>query len=242
MFSSKLLWNILSECYDKNREKILPPYANNLGLDLKYVLEYWLLGDGWVDKRGNYDVIGCSTSMSLILSMRDIAWSIGKYAVIQKLKRTRYGVTSKDQYWLHIRSDFRDGDRLKPISDFEYGTKAVKIEKTNFNGFVYNLQVADDESFIANGIVVHNCLMALAMPLWVLEHSFKKLEKMEKQTKAILSSWKVGGTSETNTSGGFVPSNMRNKGALPKPKFSKEVSKNIQDPKGDYLWLFSGTK
>jgi hypothetical protein len=90
-----------------------------------------------------------------------------------------------------------------------------------------------------------DCLFALAMPLWVLEHSFKNLEKLEKQSKAILSSWVVGGSASNNNNnsgGGFVPGNMRNKAALPKPKFTKEVSKNMQDPKGDYLWLFSGTK
>ena len=35
-------------------------------------------------------------------------------------------------------------------------------------------------------------LMSLAMPLYVLEFSFKKLHKMKEKTKAILSSWQVG--------------------------------------------------
>ena len=87
-------------------------------------------------------------------------------------------------------------------------------------------------------------LMAFAMPLWVLEHSFKKLEKMEKQSKAMLASWKVGNSSNNNDNynTGFVPSNQRNKKSLPKPRFDSKVSKNMQDPNGDYLWLFSGTK
>ena len=87
-------------------------------------------------------------------------------------------------------------------------------------------------------------LMAFAMPLWVLEHSFKKLQKMEKQSKAMLGSWSVGGSAQNNDNynTGFVPANKRNKKALNKPKFSPEVSKNMQDPNGDYLWLFSGSK
>lgn len=85
-------------------------------------------------------------------------------------------------------------------------------------------------------------LMAFAMPLWVLEHSFKKLEKLNKQNKAMLSSWKVGSSNTGDEEGGFVPANQRNKKALPKPKFSSQVSKNMQDPKGNYLWLFSGLK
>ena len=66
---------------------------------------------------------------------------------------------------------------------------------------------------------------------------------MKEKTKAILSSWQVGGSSENNkNNSGFVPKNMRGKSALPKPKFSKGVSKNMQDPNGDYLWLLSGSR
>ncbi len=86
-------------------------------------------------------------------------------------------------------------------------------------------------------------LMSLAMPIYVLEFSFKKLHKMKEKTKAILSSWQVGSSSENNNNNsGFVPKNRRGKSALPKPKFSKGVSKNMQDPNGDYLWLLSGSK
>lgn len=86
-------------------------------------------------------------------------------------------------------------------------------------------------------------LMSLAMPVYVLEFSFKKLHKMKEKTKAILSSWQVGASSENNNNtSGFVPKNRRGKSALPKPKFSKGVSKNMQDPNGDYLWLLSGSK
>ena len=83
--------------------------------------------------------------------------------------------------------------------------------------------------------------MSMAMCLWVLEHSFKNLEKLEKQTKAILSSWlsntnsNIEKTTNISRGTGYVPTNK-------KPNFSPLVSKNMQDPKGEYLWLFSGTK
>jgi hypothetical protein len=174
--------------------------------------------------------------------MRDIAWSVGKYAVLREIKRHRYGKPCKNQFWVHIRNDFRQDDRLQSLSTFEYGTKTVKITKSNYNGIVYNLQVADDTSFVANGIVVHNCIMAMSMGLWVLEHSFKKLEKVGKQTKAILSSWVMGSNVNSPSTGGFVPKELSGKVQLPKPNFSPNVSKNMQDPRGDYLWLFSGMK
>ena len=91
-------------------------------------------------------------------------------------------------------------------------------------------------------------IMALAMCLWVLEHSFKNLERLEKQTKAMLSSWIGGGSTqdkdpEISRGTGFVPQAQRNKAALPKPpKFHPIVSKNMQDPTGQYMWLFSGSR
>lgn len=87
-------------------------------------------------------------------------------------------------------------------------------------------------------------LMSMAMCLWVLEHSFKNLEKLDKQTKAILSSWVNSSNTATATPdsnrNGFVPKN--NTTALPKPNFSPMVAKNMQDPTGKYMWLFSGSK
>lgn len=139
-----------------------------------------------------------------------------------------------------------NGVRIPMISHMEFmiRTDGIKIRSrrttSEMRTFIYKNGRPDHmENFH------DDCLMALAMPLWVLEHSFKNLEKLEKQSKAILSSWVVGGSASNNNNnsgGGFVPGNMRNKAALPKPKFTKEVSKNMQDPKGDYLWLFSGTK
>jgi hypothetical protein len=86
-------------------------------------------------------------------------------------------------------------------------------------------------------------IMCMAMALWVLEHSFKNLEKLESQNKAMLAAWSVGGAAskkdEYNT--GFTPKGARGT-STGKPKFSETVSKGMQDPKGDYLWLFSGMK
>jgi hypothetical protein len=86
-------------------------------------------------------------------------------------------------------------------------------------------------------------IMCMAMALWILEHSFKSLEKLESQNKAMLSAWSIGGGTSTkdeyNT--GFSPKGSRGT-STGKPKFTENVSKTMQDPKGDYLWLFSGMK
>lgn len=33
----------------------------------------------------------------------------------------------------------------------------MEIEKFNYTGFVYDLEIAEGESFVAEGMVVHNC-------------------------------------------------------------------------------------
>jgi len=85
-------------------------------------------------------------------------------------------------------------------------------------------------------------LMAMAMGLWVLEHAFKNLEKLEKQTKAMLNSWTMtgGNVVEDKTEAVFVSKDK--KVIRSKPKFHPTVSKNMQDPRGEYLWLFSGMR
>ena len=240
IFSSKFLSGLLSYCYNNDHEKILPYYAYNLGQDLTLVLDYWIKGDGWIDNKHGYDFIAASTSKQLALSMMDIAWSCGKYATISLHTRHRYDVKTKDQYWVNIRNEFKDGDRLKLLSNFEYGNKTVKINKTIYNGTVYNLQVKDDESFIADGIVVHNCLMSLGMALWILESSFKSLKKSKEQTKAILSSWIVGGTDSSTSTITTIDPISNKKTTRINPNHS--AYRNVQDPNGEYMWLFSGMR
>jgi hypothetical protein len=88
-------------------------------------------------------------------------------------------------------------------------------------------------------------LMALAYALWIAETSFKKLKKSKAQTKAMLAGWTMTGTDgdSEDQSDNFVAKKDRGKKSIKKPpKFSPIVSKNMQDPTGQYMWLFSGTK
>lgn len=169
VFSSKFLHAIMSLCYDENGEKQLPYFYRDLGRDLELTLNYWIKGDGWkLKNRKTYDAIVATTSKKLALNMRDICWSLNKYAVIHKLKRYRYGIRNKDQYWVSIRNERKQNDKLDCFSEIEYGSHCHKIKKEWFEGTVYNLQVENDESFIAEGIVVHNCVIALALAAWKL--------------------------------------------------------------------------
>ncbi len=138
--------------------------------------------------------------------------------------------------------------RLPMISNLEFKirTNAVKIRSSRLTSemktFIYKNGRPDHMEGYHDDL-----LMSLGMALWVVEHSFKNLERLEKQTKAMLNAWVSTGTksaaeTEQEKSGGFVPQANRNKAALPKPKFNPIVSKNMQDPTGQYMWLFSGSK
>lgn len=137
--------------------------------------------------------------------------------------------------------------RVPMISNLEYQirTNGIKIRSSRM--------VSEMKTFIfKNGRPDHmegyhdDLLMAIGMALWVIEHSFKNLEKLEKQTKAMLSSWVTNGASESAMApvagDGFVSAGNRNVVANKTPKFNPVVAKNMQDPTGKYMWLFSGSK
>jgi len=138
--------------------------------------------------------------------------------------------------------------RLPMISNLEFKirTNGVKIRSARMTSemktFIYKNGRPDHMEGYHDDL-----LMSLGMCLWVVEHSFKNLERLEKQTKAMLSSWIVGGSKtpeelEKDRGTGFVSKENRNKAATPKPKFSPTVGRNMQDPTGKYMWLFSGSK
>lgn len=141
-----------------------------------------------------------------------------------------------------------NGVRLSMIANLEQRLRenTVKIRSIRI--------VSEMKTFIyKNGRPDHmdgyhdDLLMSLAMALWVLEYSFKNLKKANKQNKAMLNGWTTGGPTtkeikDTNYDGGFVSKNNKGKKTTPRPRFNPNVSGNMQDPNGNHMWLFSGTK
>jgi len=193
---NKTLFELLIQCYDtETKEKIFPTYGHSLANDLSYTLEYWLLGDGWFKRSKNNRSscnIGCTTSLQLALSMRDIALSIGKHSLINKNKRHRYEVKCKDQYWVTVYDVRPTSSSLKRISDFEISSTFDSYVKYNYKGLTYNLEVEDDNSYIANGIVVHNCVMTIVNATSIFKkNEFKELveEYMNKELSGEIKSY-----------------------------------------------------
>lgn len=137
-----------------------------------------------------------------------------------------------------------NGVRLNLIAHLEFmiRTEGIKVRS--------KAMISEMKTFIyKNGRPDHmdgyhdDLLMSLGMALWVLEHSFRKLEKAVEQSKAILGAWMIAsGNSQDYNPNTFVPLNKRGESVAPKPNFSPLVSRNMQDPKGQFGWLFSGIR
>ena len=131
--------------------------------------------------------------------------------------------------------------RVPMISNLEYKirTNAIKIRSSRLTSemktFIYKNGRPDHMEGYHDDL-----LMSLAMGLWVMEHSFKKLERLEKQNKAILNSWLSGAnTSSTPT---IREKDPESGVVTQKINPTHTAYKNVQDPRGQYSWLFAKPK
>jgi len=126
-------------------------------------------------------------------------------------------------------------------------TTGIKIRSrrmiSEMNTFVFRNGRADHMDGFHDDL-----LMALAYALWVAETSFKKLAIAKEKTKAMLSGWLMNNAGDRTPNDGygnegFVARKDRYKKVTSKkPKFTPQMAKNMQDPTGKYMWLFSGTR
>ncbi len=151
-------WTFLSPFGTYAHGKTLPGFALQLDADRsRSLLEGLLFGDGYTDSRGDHHLTTVSESLALgvaLLSQR----AFGVVAGVRRCKRpptTRIEgreVNQRDFFVVNIptrnRSAWVDGD---------YGWKLVRKNEPAGIATVYNIAVADDESYIASGCIVHNC-------------------------------------------------------------------------------------
>tara|TARA_R110000796_G_scaffold11198_5_gene37386 strand:+ start:10731 stop:12524 length:1794 start_codon:yes stop_codon:yes gene_type:complete len=139
------------------------------------------------------------------------------------------------------------GVRTPLISHFEkmVRTNSVKIRSVRLidemRTFIYVNGRADHQDGAHDDLI-----MALAYCLYIAETEFKKLKESKAKAKAMLAGWVMANSNEDGTRAyqgtDFVSKDDRRKKPKKKPNFSHVVSKNMQDPTGQYMWLFSGTK
>ena len=131
--------------------------------------------------------------------------------------------------------------RVPMLSNLEYKirTNAIKIRSSRLTSemktFVYKNGRPDHMDGYHDDL-----LMSLAMCLWVMEHSFKKLERLEKQNKAILSSWLTG--ANVSSSPTIKEKDQVTGNVVQKINPTHTAYRNVQDPRGQYSWLFAKPK
>jgi hypothetical protein len=124
--------------------------------------------------------------------------------------------------------------RIPMISHLEYmiRTDQVKIRSRRLTSemktFIYKNGRPDHMTGYHDDL-----LMALAMGLWVYQSSFTQLKKAEKLNQSMLSAWVM------NTPNLTEDDKREQQRKKQRPKMAPSVSKNMQDPNGNYGWLFS---
>lgn len=189
----------------------------------------------------------------------DITGGMG-VATVLKLQEMKYPNLYYDQKSKanQTRRDVGKYDTKKETAGFQVGTdrtrlvahfeKMVRIncEESLDHGIKIRSRrlLSELNTFIyVNGRADHakgkhdDIIMAMAMALYVLEYSFKRLTQQKNKTKSMLSSWVVNSGNDGQNMPHEAASTTNKKNT---PNFDPQTSKNMQDPKGQYMWLFSG--
>ena len=150
------------------------------------LLKGWFDGDGHKQlNEKRFRLVGVSVSKKLIEDMYVISASLGIYPSIfvrkaHKQSKIAYSLTLSGQKALELYPDFKERVNELGIKsykqaycdmDFGHARKIKKIEKTKTEQItVYDIEVENTHSFIANNIAVHNCVaQGFGNVLWYLQ-------------------------------------------------------------------------
>ncbi len=155
LFSAKLANKFIS-WFDKKTNKHLPEWIFNGDWNLKEVLQGIFDGDGNYNNKQKCIV---NTSLNLIYQTHSILLSLGEKPYITK--RTHNSEYAKN--WSDIYVIMWTENSQRPGFNYwdntNYAVKVKEISTEHYEGNVYNLEVEKAESYIANGVAVHNCII-----------------------------------------------------------------------------------
>ena len=140
--------------------KRLPAWLFGLSEKLRQAfLDGYLSGDGW--KGGN--IVECSTvSRDLAFGLKTLLGTLGHAAAMYQTKQRNNiiqgrTVNVRDVYTLKWRLDLDSAHQQHGEDDDHLFTRIRKITDSDELQTVYNISVEEDESYVVDGIVVHNC-------------------------------------------------------------------------------------
>jgi hypothetical protein len=122
---------------------------------LRAMFEGWMSGDGYAGRRA--ERVGVSVSHELALSMFDVAQSLGMNPTIRRSQpKPSHGVKTRRERWDVTVRDSGEGRGER--DDTHVWRKVRWVNREDFEGWVYNCEVEGDNSYVAEGIGVHNCV------------------------------------------------------------------------------------
>ncbi len=156
------LFDFILEHFGKLADgKKIPSWALSMPKEWKIsLLEGYKSSDGYVNENGRIDIT--TISKKLAIGIKLLAQSLGYIVNIQKYfyqdTHTIEGrtVNVKEQYKIYW---LENPKKIYTHSDDNhiYG-QLKKVKETNNTKLVYNISVEGDESYVADGMVVHNCV------------------------------------------------------------------------------------
>jgi len=160
---SNVFWYNFFKKFGKKENKRLPFELGFEYLKPKlqlYLLNGWMEGDGYTDSRNLH--VGATISPHIANLMFDILLRNNINPNIRTVKRHRYEVKCKDQYWIEFKEKFGNNRKTKLENSYRYSAIQY-VKEIELDEEVYNLEVEEDESFVVEQTIVHNCVMALAL-------------------------------------------------------------------------------
>jgi len=123
---------------------------------LDALLHGWLAGDG---HERHTEVVGITVCRQLALDMHAIATALGHRPRLTEGQPSvnRHAATRQTRYEVAIGLG-GGGPRSARLTPAAHWRKVEQITPVDYEGYVFNLEVEGDHSYIADGVGVHNCV------------------------------------------------------------------------------------
>lgn len=156
---NKPLWTWLTTHFGRlSHGKTIPAWLFTEPLVVRQAfLEGYLSGDGYIDDR---KVQSCTVSKKLAIGIKMLAYSLGYRASIHFYPQHCSEIEGRE---VSVRPIYKVNWLLNPKRSIGYATpahyftKVSEVAQGRKRMTVYNLSVKDDESYVVDGIAVHNC-------------------------------------------------------------------------------------
>ncbi|MBI5754262.1 Fe-S cluster assembly protein SufB [Candidatus Peregrinibacteria bacterium] len=163
-YSKNLIDLCLTHCDKGAHHKKLSQTIMELPVEKqKILLKNYLKGDGSVYIRKDYPskmIRAGTASKTLAFQLQEIIARMGIYANISLPEASQDVIgnriiTRQDQYIVEYTENKKFNEVRRKDNNYFVPIKEIKSE--NYNGFVFNLEVKETNSYLVKGFAVHNC-------------------------------------------------------------------------------------